>query len=225
MADTDKKASLLTPKFRVSFPSVFEKTAFEGSAPRYSVTGLFKPTEFTEAEKLKWQAIRKALDEACIEAFKKPLNECVKSIAGFKVCGVPTTLTPKGAAIWYRKGETKPDVDGYGPGIAFFVMSSSKRRPGVVDKSGVTITPENSEEFYAGCYARASVLPYTYDNKFGKGVSIGLGNLQKLGDGESFSGFSSAEEDFGGDAAEFDPADDAEDFADGAAADETDPTA
>jgi hypothetical protein len=33
-------------------------------------------------------------------------------------------------------------------------------------------------------------------------VSVGLGNLQKLGDDESFEGFTSAEDDFGDDPAE-----------------------
>lgn len=200
----EKQKALLTPKFRVSFPSVFEKSSFEGGAGRYSVTGLFTLSEFTEDDRAKWTAIRKRLDEVCIELFKKPLNEMVRTVPGFKCCGMPTQLSPKGQAIWYRRGETKPDLEGYGPGVAFFNMASTKRRPGVVDRNGTPITIENSDDFYAGCYARASVLPYAFDNKFGKGVSIGLGNLQKLGDGASFSGFSSAEEDFGGDAGEFD---------------------
>jgi hypothetical protein len=203
-----KSATLLTPKFRVSFPSVFEKSSFEGSAGRYSVTGLFQPSGFSDDEKAKWSAIRKRLDDVCIEKFKKSLNDMVKANPSFKVCGLPTVLTPKGQTIWYRRGETKPDIDGYGPGIAFFVMASTKRRPNVVDGKGQPITIENEGDFYAGCYARASVLPYAFDNKFGKGVSIGLGNLQKLADGESFSGFSTAEDDFGGDAAEFDAGDD-----------------
>jgi hypothetical protein len=206
----EKQKALLTPKFRVSFPSVFEKTSFENSAPRYSVVGLFTPASFTEDEKTKWKAIRQALDAVCVSEFKKTLNEIVASGVSLRTPGgMPTLATPKGAAIWYRKGESKPNIEGYGAGIVFFTMASSKRRPGVVDKNGAPITAENSEEFYAGCYARASVLPYAFDNKFGKGVSLGLGNLQKLGDGESFSGFSSADEDFGGDAAEFDAGEEA----------------
>lgn len=218
MANIEKPKALLTPKFRVSFPHVFEKSSFENSAPRYSVVGLFKPAEFLEDEKNKWAAIRKALDVACLAEFKKSLNDMVKANPSFKVCGMPTVLTPKGSVIWYRKGESKPHLEGYGAGVAFFTMASSKRRPGVVDLSGAPITAENAEAFYAGCYARASVLPYTYDNKFGKGVSLGLGNLQKIADGESFSGFTSAEDDFGGDAPEFDAGA-------GDEIDETDPTA
>jgi hypothetical protein len=209
MATTEKPKALLTPKFRVSFPSVFEKTSFENSEARYSVVGLFTPASFTEDEKVKWKAIRSALDAVCVDEFKKTLNELVASGVPFRSPGgMPTILSPKGQAVWYRRGESKPHLQGYGPGIVFFTMASSKRRPGIVDKSGAPITIENSEEFYAGCYARASVLPFAYNNKFGKGVGIGLGNLQKVGDGESFSGFTSAEDDFGGDATEFDAGED-----------------
>lgn len=200
MADTKPKA-LMTPEFRVSFPSVFTKSQYGESEPKYSVVALFTPASFSDKDKEKWRAIRAALDTVCLAEFKKNLNDMVKANPSFKVCGMPTTLTPKGAAIWYRRGETKPHLEGYGAGVAFFTLASTKRRPGVIDTQNVPLT---EEEFYAGCYARATVLPFTYDNKFGKGVSLGLGNLQKLKDGESFSGFSSAEEDFGGEAAEFD---------------------
>lgn len=199
MADGKSKA-LLTPMFRVSFPSVFEKSSFEGGEGRYSVVGLFQPAQFTEADKAKWTAIRTAMDEVCKAEFKKTVKEMQASGVAFR--------------FPIRKGEEKPHLEGYGPGVVFFTMASTKRRPSVVDKNGVSITAENSEEFYAGCYARASVIPFAFNNKFGKGVSIGLGNLQKLGDGESFSGFTSAEEDFGGDAAEFDTSkEEVEDFA------------
>jgi hypothetical protein len=65
-----------------------------------------------------------------------------------------------------------------------------------VDIQGNPITAENPEDFYAGCWARASVNPYAFD-KIGKGVAIGLGNIKKLSDDESFEGFTSAEDDFG----------------------------
>jgi len=184
----------MTPKFRVSFPSVFEKTSYEGSAPRYSVVGLFATAEFTDADKAKWAAIRARMDDVAKAEFKKTIKEIQASGVNFR--------------FPIRKGSEKPHLDGYnGDGIVFFTMASTKRRPGIVNKNGEPITIDNQDEFYAGCYARATVIPFAYNNKFGKGVSIGLGNLQKLADGESFSGFSSPEEDFGGDAAEFDASD------------------
>ena len=190
-----KKTSgrLLTPPFRVSFPSVFEKASYNGGTERYSLTGLFYPKQFTEADKAKWDAIKKKLGEVCLEFFKKDIKT-MKEDRSFK--------------IPFHKGNEK-DYQGYGdPDMVFFSMANSKRRPQILDTKMQPITPENSEEFYAGCWARATVNCFAFD-KIGKGVSIGLGNLQKLSDDESFEGFTSAEDDFGDDPVEgFDGGDD-----------------
>lgn len=78
-----------------------------------------------------------------------------------------------------------------------FATASSKQRPGLVDRNKQPILTE--EEFYPGCWARATVTAYSYDN-VGKGVAFGLHNIQKLGDDENFTGRVAAEEDFGDDA-------------------------
>jgi hypothetical protein len=200
-ASTSKGSRLLTPKFRVSFPQVFEKASYNNGTPRYSLTGLFFPKTFTEADKAKWDAIKKKLGEVCVEFFKKDIKT-MKEDRSFK--------------IPFHKGNEK-EYQGYGdPDMIFFSMANSKRRPAIVDVKGNPITAENSEEFYAGCWARASVNPYAFNN-IGKGLAIGLGNLQKLGDDESFEGFTSAEDDFGGD-----PAEGFSDDDDGLAGDEDD---
>src|ERR1700734_3084936 len=74
---------LITPPFRVSFPQVFEKAAFNDGKPRYSLAGLFYPTgstdgkglPWTDGGKAKWSAIMKKLDEVAIEMFKKGIKE------------------------------------------------------------------------------------------------------------------------------------------------------
>lgn len=173
---------LLTPKFRVSFPQVFEKASYNNGTPRFSLVGLFYPKQFTEGDNLKWVAIKKKLGEVCVEFFKKDIKT-MKEDRSFK--------------IPFHKGNEK-DYQGYGdPDMVFFSMANSKRRPQILDLNGNPITTENSEEFYAGCWARASVNPYAFNN-IGKGLAIGLGNIKKLGDDESFEGFTSAEDDFGG---------------------------
>ena len=182
-ATPGKKGSrLLTPKFRVSFPQVFEKASYNNGTPRFSLVGLFYPKQFTDADKLKWDAIKKKLGEVCVEFFKKDIK-AMKEDRSFK--------------IPFHKGNEK-DYQGYGdPDMVFFSMANSKRRPQILDINGNAITSENAEEFYAGCWARASVNPYAFNN-IGKGLAIGLGNIKKLGDDESFEGFTSAEDDFGG---------------------------
>jgi hypothetical protein len=181
-----KGSRLLTPKFRVSFPQVFEKASYNNGTPRYSLVGLFFPKQFTEADKAKWDAIKKKLGEVCVEFFKKDIK-AMQEDRSFK--------------IPFHKGSEK-EYQGYGdPDMRFFSMANSKRRPQILDVKGNPITSENAEEFYAGCWARASVNPYAFNN-IGKGLAIGLGNIQKLGDDESFEGFTSAEDDFGDDPAE-----------------------
>lgn len=172
---------LLTPKFRVSFPQVFEKVSFKDSKPRYSLTGLFFPKQFDDADAARWKAIKVKLGEVCQEFFKKPYS-VMKDDRSFK--------------IPFHKGSEKT-YEGYGdPDMVYVSMANSMRRPQILNMNKVDfITVDNSEEFYAGCWARASVNPYAFDT-IGKGLSIGLGNIMKLGDDASFEGFTSAEDDF-----------------------------
>jgi hypothetical protein len=203
---TAKPSKLLTPRFRVSFPSVFEKASYNNGTPRFSLVGLFFPEKFTDDEKTKWKAILAALNAVSIEAFKKPMKDLDRGV--YK--------------LPFHKGDEKT-YEGYGdPAMRYCTMANSKRRPNILDLSGNAIGPENASEFYAGCWARASVNPYAFNN-IGKGLALGLGNLQKLGDDKSFEGFTSAEDDFGSDDVSGDFSSDS-DF-DVGGADESDPTA
>lgn len=210
MADTAKAAKgssrLLTPPFRVSFPQVFEKASYNNGTPRFSLVGLFYPKTFTDKDKAKWKAILEALDQVSREGFKKPMKDLDRGV--YK--------------LPFHKGDEK-DYEGYGdPEMRYCTMANSKRRPQILDVKGNPITEANAEEFYAGCWARASVNPYWFNN-IGKGLALGLGNIQKLKDDKSFEGFTSAEDDFGDDdiSDQF-PGDDIDDGADGGN-DEDDP--
>ena len=57
----------------------------------------------------------------------------------------------------------------------------------------------DKDEFYSGCYGRASINFYPFDAAGNKGIAVGLNNLQKMEDGERLAGGSSAEDDFGSD--------------------------
>ncbi|MBV1928576.1 MAG: DUF2815 family protein, partial [Gammaproteobacteria bacterium] len=73
-------------------------------------------------------------------------------------------------------------------GHTFFSASASvKFQPECVD---ATLQPIiDPKELYSGMYCRVSLRPYTWDHPSGgKGVSFGLVNVQKLGDGEKFGG-------------------------------------
>ena len=174
-----ERLKAVTPPFRVSFPAVFEASSYQGSDPKYSVVMLFYPDKFTDADKRAWVAVQAIADAASKDMFKK----LVKDLPGnFK--------KP------LRDGAEKAHLDGYGEGMVFGT-ASSKQRPGLVDRNKQPILAE--DEFYPGCWARATVTAYPYDN-IGKGVAFGLHNLQKLGDDENFTGRVAAEDDFGDDA-------------------------
>ena len=49
---------------------------------------------------------------------------------------------------------------------------------------------------YSGCYARVSVTFYAFNSNGNKGVACGLGNIQKIRDGEPLGAHSSAADDF-----------------------------
>jgi len=156
---------LMTPSFRVSFPSVFTPSAgFDGQEAKYSLVMLFeKHTDLTE--------------------MKKAVEDCIKEKWGVKV--------PKDLRSPFRDGDEK-ELDGYKGCV--FVKASSKQRPGLVDKDLQPIISQ--DEFYPGCFARATLSVFAYEKSGNRGVSFGLQNIQKLDDGESFLGKVSPEEDF-----------------------------
>lgn len=181
--EVKKKATptqCLTPKFRVSYPNVFQaRAAVEGQEPKFSISMLF-PKVFTDPEdKLAWERMRAAVAAAIVEKW-----------------GSDKTVWPKNLRLPFRDGgeEDKKDKDGYGPNV-IFVNATSKTRPGLIDaQTREKIIDPNG--FYGGCYGVAALNAYAYDVSGNKGVSFGLNNLMKMGDGEPFGNRKSAEEDF-----------------------------
>jgi hypothetical protein len=155
-----------TPVFRVSFPQVFEPKSFSGGEPKYSIVMIFD-------KKQDLREMRRILAEAATEKFgaKKPAN----------------------LRDAFRDGKEKENLQGYGEGVVF-TTASSKSRPGLVDQNVQQIIDRN--DFYAGCYARATVNAFAYDTNGNRGVSFGLNNIQKVRDGERFDGRTAAEDDF-----------------------------
>lgn len=171
MADDKPKAiKVTTPKFRLSFPNLDQPRGFEGQEPKYSITMLFpKDTDMS------W--------------LKNKVVECVT--ARF---GPDKTKWPKGLKNPIRDGdEQESPLKGYEG--HYFVAARSKDKPGVVDAKCNDIIDVRTE-VYAGCYARATIALYYYDKAGNKGVGIALNNVQKLGDGEPFSGKRDAKSDF-----------------------------
>lgn len=157
-----------TPTFRASFPSLFTPQSFEGGAAKYGITMLFdKGTDLSKLKKIAQEAVEKKWPDV--------------------------SRRPKNLKNPFRDGDTeKAGIAGYEGKI--FVKATSKTAPRVVDKK---IQPLEETEFYAGCYAIASVTAYAYDFQGNRGVAFGLVNVQKVKDGEPFSSsFAKPEDDF-----------------------------
>lgn len=172
MTTPNTGTKVITGKVRLSYAHLFKPTAIaEGQEPKYSVSLLIPKTDK--------ETIRKI--NAAIEAAKQ---------AGASLWGgkIPANLkTP------LRDGdEERPDQPEYAG--HYFLNASSKQKPGVVDKHLNEVI--DSTEVYSGCYARASINFYGFNQAGNKGIAAGLNNIQKLADGDYLGGRSRAEDDF-----------------------------
>ena len=78
----------------------------------------------------------------------------------------------------------------------FVMTASSEMRPQIVDINMNEII--NPSEIYIGMYARVSIRFFPYFNSGKKGIGCGLGNVQKLEEGELLGVRTNAVDDFGG---------------------------
>lgn len=171
----------MSPVFRVCFPNLFTAVAMDSNSnAKYGVTAVWTPAKFSDNDKKRWQIILKALNTESMSAFKKPWK-------ALSALNIKTGL---------RDGASKEDLDGFGKGT-MFANITTKLKPGVVDatRNPISEVDHNVDEIYSGCYARATLTVYSYVNK-GKGVALGLMNLQKVADGTRLDGRINASEDF-----------------------------
>jgi len=162
---------VMTPEFRLSFPALFEPKSFDteqNANAKYSMVMVFpKSTDIS--------ALKEAAGAAILAKWPDKASR------------------PKNLKSPFRDGGEKEDWDGFGP-ETIFITVSSKSPPGIVDQKRQPII--DSKEIYAGCYCRATIVPWAYDKAGNRGISFWLNNVQKLRDGESLSGRVAAENDF-----------------------------
>lgn len=176
--------NVMTPKFRVSYPSIFkpQKNDLNGKM-EYSLEALFEPGADLSALKA---AAKAAVEKkwgkdqsAWPQNLRLPFRDQAEKKAKDKTTGKPT-------------GELQPGcVAG-----AQWMRFKSEQKPGLVDQNVQDIIDES--EFYGGCWARATVNAFAYDQKGNRGVSFGLVNIQKMADGDPFGRVrTKAADDFG----------------------------
>lgn len=167
---------VITGKVRFSYANVFKPHSMSGEEQdaKYSVSLIIPKSDKSTLKKIE-DAVKSAIEEG-----KTKWGD--KSIKNLK--------------LPLRDGdEDKSEDEVYEN--SFFLTANSIRKPGVVDSNLDPII--DGDEFYSGCYGRASITFYPFNTNGNKGVAVGLNNLQKLEDGERLSGGSTPEEDFGDD--------------------------
>ncbi|MEG0237877.1 MAG: DUF2815 family protein [Romboutsia sp.] len=155
---------------RFSYLHCHEPHSINGDDPRYGLCAIVpKSDEKTIVE------IIKAIDAAKKEAILK------------------WGLTPENIKTPLRDGEVDfPDNEVYNG--CYFFNANSKEAPQVVNAKVQPIL--DKKEIYSGCYGRISVTFYGYyvDNVYG--IAAGLGNIQKIKDGEKLSNRVDAADEF-----------------------------
>lgn len=170
------KTKVITGKVRFSYAHVFEPSAIEeGATKKYSCVILIPKKDKKTIAKIE-EAISAALEEG-------------KAKFGGKI---PTNYKNP-----LRDGDAEREDDEVYAGHMFF-NASALRKPGLVDADLNPIL--DRDEFYSGCYGRASINFYAFNTAGNKGIAAGLNNLQKLEEGDKLGGAAAtAEDDFGDD--------------------------
>lgn len=147
------------PNARLSFPSLFQKSVFEGKEGKYEGTLLFPKTDTKTYKKVM----------AAIEECKK---DAKLKVSASKLC------IQDGDDIYEEK-----EYDGY-QGM-WAVKAGNSKRPTVINRDKSPII-EDDDIIYAGCYVNAIISPWAQDNTWGKRINANLLGVQFVKDGEEF---------------------------------------
>lgn len=172
MINQENKTKVITGVVRLSYANVWEPKSINGSSEKYSVSVIIPKSDIKTINE-----INTAVDLA------------IKESAGKFGGKIPNKASLK---LPLRDGDAERDDEAYKG--AYFVNANSKTPPQIVDKDLNPILDKT--EVYSGCYARVSLTFYAFNSNGNKGIACGLGNIQKIRDGESLGGRSSAEDDF-----------------------------
>ena len=170
----NSKTKVVTGVVRLSYANVWEpKAVAEGAKEKYSVSIIIPKSDKETLAKIN-AAIDAAIEEG-IGKFggKKPNKAAIK--------------------IPLRDGDIeREDDEAYAN--SYFINANSTTAPQIVDLKVQPILERS--EVYSGVYARVSINFYAFNTNGNKGVACGLGNIQKVRDGEPLGGKTNAADEF-----------------------------
>lgn len=176
MSNTAKRTNptkVITGIVRLSYANVWEPKSINGGAEKYSVS-LIIPKSDTKTLSAINEAVNAAIEEG-------------KGKFGGKIPNKAVLKLP------LRDGDIdRPDDEAYAN--SYFINANSNTAPQIVDRNVNPILDRS--EVYSGVYARVSINFYAFNSNGNKGIACGLGNIQKIRDGEPLGGRTNAAEDF-----------------------------
>ena len=170
-----KNTHVVTGKVRLSYANVWEPRSIQGSNPKYSVSVIIPKSDTKTIN-----AIEKAIDAAIEEGIAKFVGKKPNKAA------LKTPL---------RDGDVEREDPSYADSVFLNANANETNPPQIVDANLNKII--DRAEVYSGCYGRVSIDFYAFNTNGNRGIAAGLGNIQKLADGEPLGGGTTAEQDFG----------------------------
>ena len=170
MSNQPNNTKVIVP-CRFSYLHCWEPDSINGSEPKFSVSAIIPKSDTKTV-----QAIKAAIEQAKKDSISK---------WGGKI--------PANLKLPLRDGDiVRPEDEAYAG--CYFFNANSKQAPEIVDAQVQPVL--NQAEVYSGCYGRISVTFYGFNNNGNRGIAAGLGNIQKLRDGEPLGGRTRAADDF-----------------------------
>ena len=164
---------VVTGVVRLSYANIWDpKEPVSGGDPRYSCSIIISKS-----------------DTATVDAIKKAIDVAIQEGIGKYGGKIPNRATLK---LPLRDGDVEREDDAYK--ASWFVNATSKTPPQVVDRHLHPVLDRS--EIYSGVYARVSLSFYAFAVNGNKGVACGLGNIQKIRDGEPLGGTIAASDEF-----------------------------
>jgi len=171
---------MITTLARFSYLNVFEPKETPSGDLKFSVSILI-PKEDTEGIKEIHTAINIAVQKGLDN------NKFGKG-------NVPNLRLPiRDGDAEFEEGNRGPEYKG-----CFFINATSKNKPGCVkaQKDSRPVPIFDPDDFYSGCYGRADVNFFPYNQAGNRGVGVGLNNLMMVKEGERLDGRMKAEDAF-----------------------------
>lgn len=167
-----KSATKVIIPCRISFANIWQPKSINGSEEKYSVSCLIP-----KGDKATLMKIHKAVEAVKEDGKTRKWNGKI----------------PPNLKLPLRDGDIeRPDDENYAGHM--FLNATSKEAPQIVDRRVQPIM--DAMECGSGDYCNVSVNFYPFNANGNRGVAAGLGNIQKVKDGERLSGRTNAASDF-----------------------------